>query len=442
MGIEGKGVIVYLIHKCQWLCLVSFLLVFIPALADSVPAPAVTLQVQAQPQLGITPLAYPPRRERAESARVICPVEDWLLWTEFQKFFVNLDGRVVYSLPPKADSASEAQAYAMFFSLIANDPINFEKIWRWTVRNMFANDLDSRLPAWLWGQAEDGTWKVLDGHSASDADVWFAYILLEAGRLWERPDYVAEGNKVLATIEKYLILDLPNFGKMLSWGRMSFVEPDNIWRLNPSYMPIPLLRRLAKGNPRGPWSEIASNTLKLIQRTSPKGYAADWVSFERPPKGLAHFSIDKLAGDRGSYDAIRVYLWAGMTHKDDPLAAPLLKALPGMLSYITLNGSPPESVEVTTGAAGGKAPYGFAAAVLPYLKSLGANRLFLDLENRARSMQIASATDRTMYPERPPYYNYSLSMFAFGWVEGRYQWLKDGQLKFKWEQSCSYAAVR
>ncbi len=447
------------VQQVRPLCVSVMLLVCTPALAVTVPAPA---SATASQSASVPARAQAPARAAAQVQAQLqnqaqegvqvgatgapvgarCEAEDWPLWSEFLKFFVTTDGRVIYSFAPKADSVSEGQSYAMFFALIANDPVNFEKIWRWTVRNMFANDLDTRLPAWLWGQAEDGSWKILDGHSASDADVWIAYLLLEAGRLWQRPDYVAEGNKVLATIEKYLILELPNFGKMLSAGRVSFVEPDDIWRLNPSYLPIPLLRRLAELRPNGPWTEIALNTPRLLKATSPKGFAADWVSYLRPPEGRAHFGIDELGADRGSYDAIRVYMWAGMTAKDDPLAAEVLKTIPGMLTYISANRRPPENVLVTTGAVTGQAPFGFSAAVLPYLKALGATQLYEELAQRARSQQRVSSSDRTMYPVRPPYYDYALSLFAFGWTEGRYQFLKNGQAKFNWEKSCSYAAVR
>lgn len=435
-----------------------FQLLCTSAVATTVPAPAslsapqtqapatvqapsrVGSQVQQQTQAGSQALSQTSQTEAA--ARVVCPVEDWPLWTEFLKFFVTSDGRVIYSFPPKADSVSEGQSYAMFFALIANDPANFEKIWRWTVLNMFQNDLDTRLPAWLWGQAEDGSWKILDAHSASDSDMWLAYLLLEAGRLWQRPDYTAEGNKVLDTVEKYLILNLPNFGKMLSAGRVSFVEPDDRWRVNPSYLPIPLLRRLSELRPNGPWTEIALNTPRLLKATSPKGFAADWVSYVRPLKGQAQFKIDELGGDRGSYDAIRVYLWAGVTAKEDPLAKEVLKALPGMLAYIRLNRQPPENVLVTTGVVSGQAPFGFSAAVMPYLRVLGATQQFEEQQQRARSMQVASATDRMMYPGRPPYYDYALSLFGFGWTEERYQFLKNGEVKLNWERSCSYAAAR
>ncbi len=442
-------------QRCS-LGLSVLLLLCAPAFGVTVPAPAsasapqtqAPAKVQATPRVGSQAQALTPAQTLSQTSaataavRVVCPAEDWPLWSEFLKFFVTSDGRVIYSFPPKADSVSEGQSYAMFFALIANDPLNFEKIWRWTVRNMFANDLDTRLPAWLWGQAEDGSWRVLDAHSASDSDTWIAYLLLEAGRLWQRPEYTAEGNKVLATIEKYLILDLPNFGKMLSSGRVSFVEPDNVWRLNPSYLPIPLLRRFAELRPNGPWTEIALNTPRLLKATSPKGFAADWVSYVRPPEGRAHFGVDELGADRGSYDAIRVYLWAGMTAKEDPLAAAVLKAIPGMLAYIRANRQPPENVLVTTGTVSGQVPFGFSAAVLPYLKALGATQLFEEQAQRARRMQVTSASDRRMFPVRPPYYDYALSLFAFGWTEERYQFLKNGQAKFHWEKSCSYAAAR
>ena len=457
---KTNAIEVYLAHQWSALFLSSLLLVSAPALAVTVPAPAsatapqalapasVQVQSQARPQAQAqaqTETQIQPETQTSPTVPKVggeCPVEDWPLWSEFLKFFVTSDGRVIYSFPPKADSVSEGQSYAMFFALIANDPVNFEKIWRWTVANMFANDLDTRLPAWLWGQAEDGSWKVLDAHSASDADVWIAYLLLEAGRLWHRPDYTAEGNKVLATIEQYLILNLPNFGKMLSPGRVSFVEPEDIWRVNPSYLPIPLLRRLADLRPNGPWTEIALNTPRLLKATSPKGFAADWVSYVRPPSGRAYFGIDELGANRGSYDAIRVYLWAGMTAKEDPLAREVLKAIPGMLAYIRTNRQPPENVLVTTGTVSGQAPFGFSAAVLPYLKAFGATQLFEEQAQRALSMQVASASDRGMYPVRPPYFDYALSLFGFGWTEGRYLFLKNGQVKFQWEKSCAYAPLR
>ncbi len=365
-----------------------------------------------------------------------CVVDSWPLWSEFKSHFLTQQGRVIYSFSPKSDTVSEGQSYAMFFALVANDPDSFDVIWRWTMSNLFAGDLDNNLPAWLWGKNDAGEWKVLDPHSASDADLWFAYTLLEAGRLWSRADYIIDANKILAAIEKHEIADLPDFGKMLLPGKVSFTPPEDLWRINPSYLPIPLLRLFTSQRPEGPWDEIARNTPRMLAEVSPKGFAPDWVSYQQFPDGKSRFVKDEIGGDTSSYDAIRVYLWAGMTPKSDPLSLPMLQALPGMLKVLNETGIPPEKVNVMTGQTNGNGPFGYSAALLPYLSALGARQQLETQEHRARVMLAAMQIDKTLYEERPPYYDYALSLFGLGWMEKRYQFMKNGQVKFNWEKSC------
>ena len=140
MVVKASAVAARLAGQWRPLCLSALLLGCTPTLAVTVPPPAsasapqtatptkvpgqtrAVSQAQAQAQAPAPSTVVP--------APVVCPIEDWPLWTEFLKFFVTADGRVIYSFPPKADSVSEGQSYAMFFALIANDPVNFEKIWR------------------------------------------------------------------------------------------------------------------------------------------------------------------------------------------------------------------------------------------------------------------------------------------------------------------------
>ncbi len=378
----------------------------------------------------------------ATAATGVCRVEQWPLWEEFVNSFVNPDGRVLFSIPPKADTSSEGQAYAMFFALIANDPVRFEKIWKWSVQNLFDADLDNNLPAWLWGEANDGSWKVLDSNSASDADLWFAYALLEAGRLWHRSDYILDAEKILISVEKNELVNLPGLGTMLLPGKVGFALTEDSWRLNPSYLPIPVLRLLAQARPDGPWTEVANNTEKLILAISPKGYAPDWVGYRASEKKKPVFLQDKVEGPRGSYDAIRVYLWAGMTSKDDPLSAPMLTTLYGMLKSVSLTGTPPESVDVNTGITKGEGPYGFSAALLPYLQAIGEKKSYEQQLERYRVLQLKALSTKEQSQTPPVYYDYSLSLFALGWVENRFRFSKDGQAKFNWEQSCFYPPVQ
>lgn len=352
------------------------------------------------------------------------------------------DGRVVDADSARMHSSSEGQSYSMFFALVADDQPAFDALWRWSISNLMGNDLQNNLPAWQWGRADDGSWRVLDKNSASDADLWFVYALLEAGRVWHRADYIRDANILLGNIEQREIANLPGLGKMLLPGAAGFVRSDNTWRLNPSYMPVFVLRRLAGASPAGPWTAIAQNTAKLFAATTPQGYAADWLSYQATGFSEGGFIIDPEKGDIGSYDAIRTYMWAGMTPKDDPLAKPIITALHGLARATKDGQAPPEQVRTITGQTQGAAPFGFSAALLPYLKATGQQSLLDAQRQRVETLQKQTLLPENLQLRRPPYYDYVLTLFSLGWIEGRYQFQRNGRLQLLWEKTCPYAATR
>src|SRR5262245_4404482 len=118
-----------------------------------------------------------------------CGSNQWPhLWRSYAAAFLDEQVRVI-DRDDRDRTTSEGQAYAMFFALVANEQPRFDGLLRWTERNLASGDLTMYLPAWLWGQRADGTWGVLDDNSAADADLWMAYTLIEAGRLWSEPRY-------------------------------------------------------------------------------------------------------------------------------------------------------------------------------------------------------------------------------------------------------------
>ena len=174
----------------------------------------------------------------------------WADWDTFAQRFLQPDGRVLANA--QGQTHSEAQSYALMFALIANDRPRFKSILRWTEDNLCAGDVTTRLPAWLWGQKDDGQWGVLDSNAASDADVWIAYALVEAGRLWNVRRYRALGRSLAQRILAEETADLPGLGHTLLPGPVGFVvEAGQRWRLNPSYLPLQALRRLAAVAPGG-----------------------------------------------------------------------------------------------------------------------------------------------------------------------------------------------
>ncbi len=116
-----------------------------------------------------------------------CKDGPWQLWGSYSSRFIDAQSGRVFDPNGDRHTTSEGQAYALFFSLADNDRPTFNRILAWTQNNLAGGDLNTHLPAWLWGKDKDGQWKVLDPNSASDADVWMAYSLLEAGRLWNIP---------------------------------------------------------------------------------------------------------------------------------------------------------------------------------------------------------------------------------------------------------------
>lgn len=365
-----------------------------------------------------------------------CAAQDWSEWQDFSRHFISADGRVLAASNAARDSYSEGQSYAMFFALVANDREAFERVWRWTQQNLMVNGSDG-LPAWTWGQAADGHWRVLDANSAADADLWFAYALLEAGRLWSREDYQRDGRQLLQSITQKEVVSLPGLGPMVLPAPFGFVQPDGSWRLNASYLPLPLLRRFEMEAPQGPWADVANNTLTLISAASQKGFAADWTGYRADPGRRTQFVVDPVTGPIGSYDAIRVYLWAGMTATKDPLAAPLLRALSGMNTALKTQALPPEKVDPTTGVGRGVGPFGFSAALLPYLATLGSTSAVTQQTERGRQALAQSLMPELLFKGPAPYYDHVLSLFGLGWTDNRYRFLPNGQVQLKWQTTCS-----
>ena len=87
------------------------------------------------------------------------------------------------------------------------------------------------MPAWLWGKKENSKWEVLDSNSASGGDVWMAWALLEAGRLWKEQRYTDIGSALLKRIAREEVVTVPGLGSMLLPGKVGFAE-DNSWRFN------------------------------------------------------------------------------------------------------------------------------------------------------------------------------------------------------------------
>lgn len=373
----------------------------------------------------------------------------WPAWETYKRQFISDDGRVIDPSTPRRHTTSEGQAYALFFALVGNDRPAFDRLLRWTEDNLAAGDLGARLPAWQWGHRDDDTWQVIDANAASDADLWMAYALGEAGRLWGQRRYLALASLLAARILREEVVVLPGLGPTLLPGPVGFGPERRDGRLrarlNPSYLPLPVLRWLAQRSGSAAWQGVLASSVKVIEASAPKGFVGDWIRYEAdlsdsaelrpgssgepPSRAAAAYRMgpaDDAEQRLGSYDAIRVYLWLGMTASSDPARATLLRQLSPMADWIERQGLPPEHIDPISLAVKGDGPSGFSAATLPFLAALQRTQA---LGRQKQRLQLQPPRDHA-------YFEQSLALFGQGFLDERYRFDSDGTLLPAWT-SCT-----
>lgn len=347
----------------------------------------------------------------------------WPDWQRFVEAFVSEDGRVIDRSTPGAWTVSEGQAYAMFFALVADDRPTFARLLAWTRDNLADGDLTRRLPAWQWGRNDDGVWGVLDANPASDADVWIAYVLDQAGRLWREPYY----RTLSAVISRHILAeetaDLPELGRTLLPAPYGFEPEPGVWRLNPSYLPPMLFEALASAQPEFEWPAVLASSQRVLIGGAGNGFAPDWVLY----RTQGGFADDPGSAAIGSYAAIRVYLWIGMMDAAASGRAELLRHYRPMLDLIAAQGWPPETIDTASGEVSGRGPSGFAAALLPFVRASG---------DRASAEVLARQVKARTAEDFGGYYNAVLTLFGLGYLEGRYAFSADGALRPAWGRPC------
>lgn len=359
----------------------------------------------------------------------------WPLWDAYTAHFLDSQGRVID--PQGAGrTTSEGQSYALFFCLVHNDRARFDQVLHWTDVNLASGNLGVRLPGWLWGKAKDGQWKQLDANPAADSDVWIAYSLAEAGRLWNEPAYTNRARLMLRQIAKQEVAELPGFGLMLMPGPTPLFTHAQTWTVNPSYVPLFVFERFAVLDPAGPWGAISLNIPRLVKLSSRRGFAMDWTNWSpigsfspAPPPGVVPKGKTPPP-PVGSYDAIRVYLWAGMLDGVGSMRNAMVQSLSGMGSYIADHGAPPEKVSEVGQPAAQDGPVGFSAAVLPYLRALPGQDQAEARQHARMSAQLDASTG--LYGSNPAYYDQNLVLFATGFLDGRFGFGPRGELRVQW----------
>jgi endoglucanase len=351
---------------------------------------------------------------------------EWGLWRSYAEHFLDPQGRIL-DHDAGDRTTSEAQSYALFFALVANDRSRFDRILSWTERNLAQGSLETHLPAWLW-ENKYGTWQIVDRNSASDADLWLTFTLLEAGRLWHDAALTGKGTGLAAQMAEHEVENIAELGPMMLPGSSGFHTPDGFYELNPSYLPVQLLLALHHHLPGGPWREIAGVVPQVLRGAAPGGFVLDWIAF-RPGEGFSPYPSP--AGESlASYDAIRVYLWAGMLNNASLYHREVWDCTLPMTSYMDRHPVPPAEVTASGQIKNSSGSVGFSAAVSPLLSAMG---LRASLERQQRRLDSERNARTGLFGGKPRYYDQNLALFATGWGEKRFRFDSRGLLQVSWK---------
>ena len=345
----------------------------------------------------------------------------WPQWNTFKHHFISPEGRVI-DLGSQYDiTTSEGQSYALFFALLANDKASFDKLLEWTEVQLSEGDLSTRLPAWQWG-IKNNQPQILDSNPASDSDLWIAYTLSQAAILWNERRYAVLSSVMAERIIREETAYIPNLGLTLLPGPNGF-EKETHWKLNPSYAPLFILAQFSLLYPHSPWQQLHDNSADMLISTAPKGFSPDWVNYNTD-KGFYH---DEHAPPTGSYNAIRVYLWASMMAKDAKYKTALMQQFKPMANSVTASGKVPLQTNAINGKTRGTGPTGFSAAMLHLLET----------ENQSQAVGAIQQTlmmDTRFTTNR--YYDSVLYLFSNGFMTKRFSLDKNGALTTNWSNKC------
>jgi endo-1,4-beta-D-glucanase Y len=133
----------------------------------------------------------------------------------------------------------------------------------------------------------------------------------------------------------------------------------------------------------------------------------------------------------GSYDAIRVYLWAAITSPLTPGRGAILKSFSGMAAYMKVHPLPPEVVTEVEHSARGTGPISFSAALIPFLQAIQEDKAATAQQSR---LEAAWSARTGLYGNPPRYYDQNLAMFSVGYTEHRYRIQSNGDLEVLWRR--------
>lgn len=221
-------------------------------------------------------------------------------WDTYKARFMMADGRII-DTGNNSVSHTEGQGFAMMMAVRNNDRASFDKIWRWTEKNL--KNPENGLFYWRYNPVAANP--VTDKNNATDGDTFIAWSLLKGGTLWHDDGYLKSSDAIVKALVEHNVIRFSGYQVMLP-GAKGF-NLNSYVNLNPSYFVFPAWQDFANRTHLVVWKDLISDGQKLLlkMRFGNAQLPADWVSLYAD----GHVAPAKEWPAHFSYDAIRVPLY-------------------------------------------------------------------------------------------------------------------------------------
>ncbi|SRR5574344_75371 len=326
--------------------------------------------------------------------------QEWPLYDDFMNLHYK-DGRIYdYDNSNQGFTTSEGQSYGMFFALIQKDKERFDRMLEFIEKELCEGSFDNKLPSWKF------TDKTFDKNNATDSDLFIAYDLICASELFTDESYLTKAKIILKKVKKHCVVNSKMLGSLLLPGTYGF-KNDEEFVINPSYYPPFVMQKIASID--RDYLVYYENALQAITKGSEFGFVADWLTFNSD--GL--FVIKPET--QGSYDAIRYYLWLGISSNTDPNTRIMLSLYKNMINKVSDEYKVPEKVNLYKKEFSGQGNIGFEAS------------LMVVTDYKVRDFFRTRVKNYVF--SKKDYYSHCLTLFATGFDEHRYKLTQDGSIK-------------
>ena len=223
------------------------------------------------------------------------------VWEEFRRRFVTNEGRV---LDDDGSTHSEGLGAALLASAAAADRERFDRIWS-VARGLWRDD-------GLFSWRVQGGGRVIDANNATDGDLYIAWALARAARVFDALEFNKDAGRIARAIRAHCVRET-RLGPVLVPGRFGFDRGGYVVA-NPSYWVFPAIATLGTVDSHPIWRALSNTALGLLARThfGPRRLTADWVEIDHDVRPWRERPA------RFGYEAIRVPLflyWSGhLTH--------------------------------------------------------------------------------------------------------------------------------